>query len=227
MSSMPPDPSDDAGVATDALLRRIEALERENQRLRERLEPIIGVLPPDNPNFHPAEFVKALRRAMFVVMLPIYLVGPVALLTPFVAPKLAAIQIGPLRVIDFAGVNTRHPGVGLGIIAFGGLAFGGVAMGGLGVGVIALGGGAVGLVAIGGGSVGVIALGGGAVGWIAVGGGACGYYAMGQKAYGRHVLAFNRQDPEAVEFFKRWIPGVDRAVTNPMPVLPLPARAEA
>jgi hypothetical protein len=74
---------------------------------------------------------------------------------------------------------------------------------------------------VGGGSVGVIAVGGGAVGYIALGGGACGYLAMAQRAAGKYVLAFNRQDPEAVEFFKRWVPGVGRAVTNPMPVIPM------
>ncbi|MGB7161469.1 MAG: hypothetical protein WBD40_25645, partial [Tepidisphaeraceae bacterium] len=58
-----------------------------------------------------------------------------------------------------------------------------------------------------------------AVGFIAVGGGATGYYAMGQKAYGKYRLGLNRQDQEAIDFFVRYVPGLRRAVTNPMPVI--------
>jgi hypothetical protein len=211
----------DADSTEASLLRRVEALERENERLRQQLEPLVGPLPAYNPNFHPAEFIKALRRTLLVLMLPIQLLVPFVVLAAVFSPKIPTVNVGPLPLFDFAGVRTRHPGFGMGIVAVGGAAFGVVAMGGLGVGAIAIGGGSVGLVAFGGGSVGVIAVGGGAVGFIAVGGGACGYYAMGQRASGKHVLAFNRQDPEAVDFFKRWIPGVSRAVTNPMPVLPV------
>jgi hypothetical protein len=201
------------------LLRRIEALERENERLRQQLEPLVGPLPAYNPNFHPAEFMKALRRALLVLMLPIQLLAPAVILLVVFTPKLPAVRVGPLPLVDFAGVNTRHPGLGMGIVAVGGAAFGVLAIGGFSAGVLAVGGGSVGVVAFGGGSVGVIAVGGGAVGFIAVGGGACGYYALGQRASGKYVLAFNRQDSEAVDFFKRWIPGISRAVTNPMPVL--------
>jgi hypothetical protein len=211
----------DADSTEASLLRRVEALERENERLRQQLEPLVGPLPAYNPNFHPAEFIKALRRTLLVLMLPIQLLVPFVVLAAVFSPKIPTVNVGPLPLFDFAGVRTRHPGFGMGIVAVGGAAFGVVAMGGLGVGAIAIGGGSVGLVAFGGGSVGMIAVGGGAVGFIAVGGGACGYYAMGQRASGKYVLAFNRQDPEAVDFFKRWIPGVSRAVTNPMPVLPV------
>jgi hypothetical protein len=211
----------DADSTEASLLRRVEALERENERLRQQLEPLVGPLPAYNPNFHPAEFIKALRRTRLVLMLPIQLFVPFVVLAAVFSPKIPTVNVGPLPLFDFAGVRTRHPGFGMGIVAVGGAAFGVVAMGGLGVGAIAIGGGSVGLVAFGGGSVGMIAVGGGAVGFIAVGGGACGYYAMGQRASGKHVLAFNRQDPEAVDFFKRWIPGVSRAVTNRMPVLPV------
>jgi hypothetical protein len=218
---MPDQAPTDADDARASLLRRVEALERENERLRQQLEPLVGPLPAYNPNFHPAEFIKALRRTLLVLMLPIQLLVPFVVAAAVFSPKIPTVNVGPLPLFDFGGAKTRHPGFGMGIVAVGGAAFGVVAMGGLGIGAIAIGGGSIGLVAFGGGSVGVIAVGGGAVGFIAVGGGACGYYAMGQRASGKYVLAFNRQDPEAVEFFKRWIPGVSRAVTNPMPVLPL------
>jgi hypothetical protein len=217
--------SDEAPVGIDdaqaSLLLRVEALERENERLRQQLEPLVGPLPAYNPNFHPAEFIKALRRTLLVLMLPIQLLVPVVVLAAVFSPKMPAVNVGPLPLLDIGGARTRHPGFGMGVVAVGGAALGVVAMGGLGIGAIAIGGGSVGLIAFGGGSVGVIAVGGGAVGFIAVGGGACGYYAMGQRASGKYVLAFNRQDSEAVDFFKRWIPGVSRAVTNPMPVLPV------
>ena len=31
----------------------------------------------------------------------------------------------------------------------------------------------------------------------------------------------NRQDPAAAELFAKWLPGVRRAVTNPLPVIPI------
>jgi hypothetical protein len=218
--------ADDSPFGSDdmqqALLRRVEALEHENERLRQQLEPLVGPLPAYNPNFHPAEFMKALRRALLVLLLPIQVLAPAFILLMVFSPKLPPIRVGPLPLLDLNGMRTRHPGVGMGIVAVGGAAFGVVALGGLGIGVIAVGGGSIGLVAFGGGSLGVLAVGGGAVGFIAVGGGgAFGYYAMGQRARGKYVLAFNRQDSEAVDFFKRWVPGIQRAVTNPMPVLPI------
>src|SRR5689334_10971175 len=164
-----------------ALLRRVEALERENDRLRQQLEPLVGPFPPYNPNFHPVEFMRALRRTMLLLMLPVQLLAPVIVLGAVFAHKvIGPMHVGPLPVVDFGGAGTRHPGIGMGIVAVGGVAFGVVSVGGLGTGAIAFGGGSIGLVAIGGGSVGVFAFGGGAVGFIAVGGGAVGYYALGQ-----------------------------------------------
>jgi hypothetical protein len=214
-------PDSQANVVA-ALEQRVAALERENQRVRERLEAMTGMtLPPDNPNFHPLEFMRALRRALLVIMLPLYGIVPLILLGQWLAPNVAKTRIGPVRVVDLGGAGSRHQGLGLGVFAFGGAALGAVGVGGLGAGVIAFGGGAIGIVAVGGGAVGVVAIGGGAVGFVALGGGAVGYYAMGQRAAGKYVLAFNRQDPEAVAFFRRWVPGIHRAVTNPMPVLPV------
>ena len=60
------------------------------------------------------------------------------------------------------------------------------------------------------------------MGYIAVGGGACGKYALGQRGAGRYVLALNRQDDEAIEFFSRYFPRLREACTRPMPVIPVP-----
>jgi len=94
-----------------------------------------------------------------------------------------------------------------GIVAVGGLARGVFALGGLATGLVTFGGVSLGLLtAIGGLAIGSLALGGGAVGGVAVGGGALGYYACGGAAAGAYVMAANRQDPEAVAFFRRHAP---------------------
>jgi len=43
-----------------------------------------------------------------------------------------------------------------------------------------------------------------ALGLVALGGGAIGYYAFGGLAIGAHALGGNAQDPNAIEFFRRW-----------------------
>ncbi len=100
---------------------------------------------------------------------------------------------------------TGRPRVAKGIIAIGPVAVGGLALGGSAFGVISLGGAAVGLIAVGGAAIGVLlALGGMAIGLVAIGGGAIGYYAFGGWAIGAHALGGNVQDPNAMEFFRRW-----------------------
>jgi hypothetical protein len=204
----------------DDLQRRIEQLEEENQRLREKLEPLLG--GPENPCFDPTKFQRAYQRMMLTVMLPLYVCAMLAVPLSLSARKfLPRMYVAGVPLADFAGIGTRHPGIGFGIMAFGGLAVGVVAFGGGAVGVLAVGGGAVGILAIGGGSFGVIALGGGAVGIVAVGGGALGYYALGQRGYGKYVLGLNRQDEQAIELFCRYFPRLRDAVTQPMPVIPV------
>ena len=95
--------------------------------------------------------------------------------------------------------------IATGVLAIGGLARGVVAIGGLAVGLVTLGGCSIGvLAAVGGLAIGGIAFGGGAVGGVAMGGGAAGYYATGGGAVGAYVLAANRRDPEAIEFFEQY-----------------------
>ncbi|HLF95633.1 MAG TPA: SHOCT domain-containing protein [Methylococcaceae bacterium] len=99
--------------------------------------------------------------------------------------------------------------IATGWVACGGLARGVFAFGGLAVGVFAFGGAAIGaLLAIGGGAIGGIAAGGGAIGLVAVGGGAFGYFALGGGAEGVHVVSALRQDPEAVAFFREYLPRI-------------------
>lgn len=188
----------------------MELLERENQRLRRELEELVG---PDNPCFNRAAFQSAMRFYMMWIMAPLELLFvPVMIfaLVPGWAPDLPA--FGPVRLVDLAGV---------GIVAAGGLGVGVVALGGLAIGLVAVGGGALGVLAIGGGAVGVLAFGGGAIGYIAVGGGAIGRYALGGSVWGKAGFSLKRQDPEAVQFFVRWLPRFKAAVSTPLPVIPL------
>ncbi|MEI8212364.1 MAG: hypothetical protein WCI02_09455 [Planctomycetota bacterium] len=103
-----------------------------------------------------------------------------------------------------------------GFIALGGMARGFIAIGGGAIGIVAMGGGAIGLVALGGGAIGLLALGGAAIGFVAFGGGAIGYYAGGGGAIGKYVLSATEQNPEAIRFFKSWIPGIEDMIRQRM-----------
>ena len=199
----------------DALLHRVELLEQENARLRQKLEPLLG---PDNPNFQPHVFMKVLQRTILLAMIPVWL-GVAAMLVIGTRPGIKMTRVADIPLFSFGNNGGKATGIGAGIISFGGLSVGAISFGGFSVGLLAFGGCAVGLVAVGGGAFGVIAIGGGAVGVVAVGGGATGYFALGQKAHGRYALGMNRQDQEAIDFFRPYIPGLRRALTNPMPVI--------
>jgi len=102
--------------------------------------------------------------------------------------------------------STGKARVAKGIIAIGNVAVGGLAVGGLSFGVISIGGLSLGLISLGGAAIGLLlALGGMAIGLVAIGGGAIGYYALGGGAWGVHPLGANVQDPQAVEFFRRYL----------------------
>jgi hypothetical protein len=100
-----------------------------------------------------------------------------------------------LHIASGRDLATGRPRVARGIVAIGDIA----------VGIVAVGGIAVGLVSLGGLSLGVAALGGAAVGSVALGGLAVGYYALGGAAFGAHALGGTGHDPQAVEFFKRYL----------------------
>ena len=46
------------------------------------------------------------------------------------------------------------------------------------------------------------------IGGIAIGGFAVGYYAVGGAAIGAHTISQAMQDPQALEFFRTWAPGI-------------------
>lgn len=202
----------------DALRRKIDVLESENARLKRRVESLFG---PDNPNFDPQAFMKAMRRYMGMSWIPFALAMPLLVLATSGKIAVPRIPVGPTVLIDPGGVYSGHPGVGVGIIAGGGLAFGVIAVGGLAIGVLAIGGGAVGVFAFGGGAMGLVALGGGAFGLIAMGGGGCGRYVLAGNGAGTFVFSLKRQDRAAIEFFTRYLPRFRNAITNPMPVIPV------
>jgi hypothetical protein len=105
---------------------------------------------------------------------------------------------GVIAIGDIATGVVAVGGIARGLIAIGGVAIGGVTLGGLGLGVLAFGGLALGY----------IALGGAAIGYAAVGGLAIGYYAMGGAAVGKFVIGPLHRDPEAVEFFTKFLHGI-------------------
>jgi hypothetical protein len=114
-----------------------------------------------------------------------------------------------VHIVSGNGIDpaTGRLRVAKGIIAVGPIAVGGLALGGAAFGVVSFGGAAVGLIAFGGAAVGaLLAVGGMAIGFVALGGGAIGYYALGGWALGAHALGGNVQDPDMLEFFRRWFP---------------------
>jgi hypothetical protein len=116
---------------------------------------------------------------------------------------------GVFAIGDIATGFVALGGVARGGIALGGVAIGGLCFGGIALGLIAaIGGLALGTAAVGGISIGLVALGGGAVGLVAVGGATFGYYSCGGAAYGQHVLDAVHRDPEAMQFFSKWLPGL-------------------
>ncbi|MEM1011134.1 MAG: hypothetical protein AAGI46_02805 [Planctomycetota bacterium] len=201
------------------LAERLQQLEWENRRLRDAVQE--AGLPADVAAwFDPAEFRRVVNRAQMLIGVG----GTVAimgfmLVFFFLPDVLPRVNLGPMPLFDLGGMRSGFFGFGFGVFAVGGLSIGGVAMGGGAVGLVAFGGGAMGIVATGGGAVGFIAIGGGAVGYIAIGGSAFGKYVLAEHGRGTHVLALNRQDEEAAHFFRRFIPGLGRAVSRPLPVM--------
>jgi len=105
--------------------------------------------------------------------------------------------------------TTGRKRIARGVIAMGDVAVGFVALGGLALGAISFGGLSLGVIAFGGLAIGAgLAMGGMAIGSVAIGGFALGYYAFGGSAAGAHVLSSMRQDPEAVAFFRRYLPSL-------------------
>ena len=116
----------------------------------------------------------------------------------------------PLLVVSCGPDSTSGElrGSAKGIIAIGDIAIGVVAIGGITAGLVSIGGLSIGLITIGGVAVGGLVLGGVAVGVFALGGVAIGYYAAGGKAVGAYVIHATQRDPQAVNFFRHFIPWI-------------------
>jgi hypothetical protein len=100
--------------------------------------------------------------------------------------------------------------IAVGMIAIGGIATGVVSIGGLSLGLVSIGGVAAGGLVLGGVSLGLVAFGGVAVGLAAGGGVAIGYYAAGGRTIGVHLLNATQRSPEAVDFFRYFLPWISR-----------------
>src|SRR5215204_6591998 len=127
-----------------AMQQRLDLLDNENQRLREKLEPFLG---KDNPCFDSNLFLKAIRKITLLLLIPAWvmpLAFPLLMMPNSPIRPMTKARIGPIGIIDVAGSTTGIRGVGLGIIAVGGIACGIFALGGGSVGIIAVGGGAIG-----------------------------------------------------------------------------------
>ena len=102
--------------------------------------------------------------------------------------------------------------VAIGLIPYGILSFGLLSLGIisfsllLGLGVVAFSGLAFGLIAFGGAAFGFIAFGGMAIGYFAIGGFAIGQYAAGGFAIGRYILTATHSDPEVFNFMNQYAP---------------------
>ncbi len=83
-------------------------------------------------------------------------------------------------------------------------------------GVVAIGINAVGPIAIGVNAFGIIAIGCSAFGVVAIGKYAFGIYSLSYspKGRGKHLLAPHRQDPEAIDFFRRWLPKLSSSLST-------------
>jgi hypothetical protein len=204
------------------LREQVDGLTREVDLLRSQLSPeSANVSPTFNPMAFQREF-QYYMRWMGLIMPFFFLIA----FTPLIMRGTGwqPNKIGPLLLFDFAGMyGGGMPGMGLAWISFGGMSAGLIAVGGLAIGGIAIGGGSIGILAIGGSAVGIFAWGGGAVGVVAVGGGAVGYYALAARAAGKYVFSLKRQDEVAVEFFTRIMPRLRKAITRPLPVVPIEA----
>ncbi len=169
------------------------------------------------PGFDPERFDRILFVhllyffAPLVIFMVLNIFGVWGGLMERFATDTGSVAIGPISAGGIAVGLISYGGLAVGLLTLGGLGVGFVAVGGGCIGIIAMGGGAIGLVAIGGGAVGVVAVGGGAIGYVAIGGGARGIYVLAGRGAGRYVFDRTRQDPAAVRFFCKYLPGLRRA----------------
>src|SRR5262245_13346209 len=117
--------SESAGAPAD-LQQRLELLERENARLRNRLGDVFGF---DRPDFDVLQFQRTLQSYLLKIQMPVLLFSMLALATSFLLrlPRIMVLDGFPL--FDIGGMYSGHPGIGVGVVAAGGLAIGVLAIG--------------------------------------------------------------------------------------------------
>jgi hypothetical protein len=164
------------------------------------------------------KFGSIVVTAVWLLVLPFFLA--VMLSMDYLGSLVgSALQGQPQPLV--LGLPLMVIGVGeIGLFSFGPQAFGMVSFLGVGVisfngvGIVSFGGASLGVVGIGGAACGLIAVGGAALGVVAVGGGAFGCYVLAGGGRGKYVFDRRRQDPEAVEFFCKYIPRLRTALTS-------------
>jgi len=108
-----------------------------------------------------------------------------------------------------------------GVLSFGVSAVCCFAFGACAAGPASVGGVVIGLIAIGGVAVGLLAVSLGAMGFVGAGDLAIGHYASAQPLLSAHVFSATIQDPQAIQFFNHWLPGL----THGLPAAPFQGRA--
>jgi hypothetical protein len=177
------------------LQERVDALERENARLREQdAGPQTGAPRRSRRGRHAPPVPKTIRKRSerTVMGMPLWEIasGP----DPAHGEKR-----GHARAIFAVG------DVADGVFALGGIARGVFCIGGVALGVVTLGGVSLSLLAaMGGVAISPLAFGGVAIGGASIGGAAVGVYAKGDSAAGKYIVSRQGVNPEAVRFFRRW-----------------------
>jgi hypothetical protein len=197
-----------ANQEIEDLKARVAALERELAAAKAgKLDPKLAQLAGAAQNWLTRRSVR-IRSDIFIGPWPLYEIAK--------GPDLATGEIwGHARAIFAYG------DIATGFLAIGGVARGIIAVGGLAVGLFSFGGLAVGLgLAFGGLACGFVAIGGVGIGAIAAGGLAVGYFAVGGGAIGMHVIEPMNRDPAAIQFFAKWIPGLNQLFPQAPPQMP-------
>jgi hypothetical protein len=131
--------------------------------------------------------------------------------------KLNILGLPLVHVAQGVDPATMRPRVAKGVIAIGNVAIGVIAIGGAALGGLAFGGCGIGILAIGGVALGHFALGGCALAVsVAVGGMAiAGNVAVGGMAIAPHTIGATGVDPEAVKFLSKYLPNIEKMISQP------------
>jgi hypothetical protein len=199
----PADPVADHGEPID----REAIMNDQNRELQERIEALEQEVAELRQAAHLARpKVQTIRRRSTTICLGMPLweiaLGPDPEHGELRGHARAVFAIGDIATGVFA-----LGGIARGVCCLGGISLGCFTIGGVSLSLLlAFGGVAIAPVALGGVAVGGLAMGGVAAGGAASGGAAIGFYAKGSAAVGKFIVSAMRQDPEAVQFFAKWLP---------------------